>query len=543
MRSPTTALLWEIWRRQRLIFSSAMICTAFGRLLQQHDPLRQGSALVDILRMLSFVLVFGGFSYTESTDGRSLGHFPRRLFVFPVSSLRLIAVPVVAGIASVELLYLLWLIPVAANELTRIVFNATLLAALLVGAQAVIWTLERIGPFRLIVVGVLVTLAFWISLLPEASSLWAWRSDIGLTTLLALAGSVLFGGLWIHIDRVRSGGWHGAPPIHRVVVLLMSALPQRRIRRPFASATAAHFWFEWWCSGIVLPLLTTGVLAGVVAPLSWLSRLDADDTVRLLAGTLAVPVLLAIPIGLGFAKPAFWSETLSIPSFTAVRPLTDQDVVATKVKVAMASAAASWALVLTFIATWFGLWADTASVRMIATQVSALHADSALTVPAIAAISAIAGICLTWRFLVSRLWIGLSGHRPWFIASALMLVVAVVAGLAFDATRVPAWLLASQARMNSVVAIAITALAAKCGLAAYSWRRIGQRPAPPYVTFALLAAVSFTLLGLLAIRVARLQFAVAVPRLELFVVVISLLAVPVARLGLASMFLSRNRHR
>jgi hypothetical protein len=63
------------------------------------------------------------------------------------------------------------------------------------------------------------------------------------------------------------------------------------------------------------------------------------------------------------------------------------------------------------------------------------------------------------------------------------------------------------------------------------------------VRFALLAATSFVLLGLLAVRIARLEFALAVPQLEMFAIVISLLAVPVARLGLAGIFLSSNRHR
>lgn len=494
--------------------------------------------------MLSFVLVFGGFSYTESVDGRSLGRFPRRLFVFPVCSQRLIAVPVLAGIASVELLYLLWLIPITMGEPARIAFNATLLAVLLVWAQAAIWMLERIGPLRLVVVGLLVTLAFWISLIPDAASTpSAWRSEAGLTMLLALSGSVVFGGLWVHIDRVRSGGWQGALQIDRLVASITAALPRRRVRQPFASAAAAHFWFEWRCSGIVLPMLTAGVLAGVVTPLSWLSRLDEGDTVRLLLGTLAVPLLLAIPVGLGFAKPAFWSESLSIPTFMAVRPLSNQEVIATKVKVAMVSAMASWALVLAFIAIWFGLSVNPASVRVIVTQMSAFHPDSAVAVPAIAAIVVLAGICLTWRFLVSRLWIGLSGQRPWFIASALTLVAVVVAGLVFDATRFPAWLLASPARVSGAVSIVLVALAAKCGVAAYSWARISRRPVPPYVRLALLAATSFMLLGLLAVRVARLQFAVAVPRLELLAIVIALLAVPVARLGFASVFLARNRHR
>ena len=49
---------------------------------------------------------------------------------------------------------------------------------------------------------------------------------------------------------------------------------------------------------------------------------------------LAAPVVLAVPVGIAFSKPTFWSEDLAVPSFVAVRPLSSEDLVATKVKVA-----------------------------------------------------------------------------------------------------------------------------------------------------------------------------------------------------------------
>ena len=136
MRSPTAALLWEIWRRHRVIFVSVLALTALGRALEAGSAPAESSVVVDLLRMLSFLLLFGIFSYTESSDSRGLGRFPRRLFVLPVSSLRLVAVPVLAGVASVELLYLLWLAPASTIGVATIALNRVCLPP----ALMVIWS-------------------------------------------------------------------------------------------------------------------------------------------------------------------------------------------------------------------------------------------------------------------------------------------------------------------------------------------------------------------------------------------------------------------
>jgi ABC-type glutathione transport system ATPase component len=57
------------------------------------------------------LLLFSVFSYTDSGGSRGFATFPQRLFILPVSSLRLVSTPVLAGIVATELLYLLWLEP------------------------------------------------------------------------------------------------------------------------------------------------------------------------------------------------------------------------------------------------------------------------------------------------------------------------------------------------------------------------------------------------------------------------------------------------
>ena len=128
--------------------------TVAGRLLDYAEqPTDDPSSLIALLWMVSFLFLFGIFSYTEPSGTRGIGSFPRRLFTLPVSSLRLVALPVLTGIASVELLYLLWLVPLSRGGSLSTPFVAVLLGASMVFFQAVFWMLERLGPLRLMIAG------------------------------------------------------------------------------------------------------------------------------------------------------------------------------------------------------------------------------------------------------------------------------------------------------------------------------------------------------------------------------------------------------
>ena len=100
--------------------------------------------------------------------------------------------------------------------------------------------------------------------------------------------------------------------------------------------------------------------------------------VRLLLGALATPIVLAVPVGMAFCKPTFWSEDLAVPAFVAVRPLSAEDLVAIKLKVAAVSAVLSWLCVLVFLAVWLSSWANLDSVSQFA--ISALGVPRTLGV-------------------------------------------------------------------------------------------------------------------------------------------------------------------
>jgi hypothetical protein len=545
MRSPTAALLWEIWRRNRIAVAVIGAATVAGRLLDYAEqPTDDPSSLIALLWMLSFLFLFGVFSYTESSGTRGIGIFPRRLFTLPVSSLRLVALPVLTGIASVELLYLLWLGPLSRGGSLSTPFVAVLLGASMVFFQAVFWMLERLGPLRLMIAGTVTVVVYGVGLLPSwpPSPPPPWRSEAAVGTVVTALAVVVFLLAWRHIIRLRCGGIGRST--YRLTPLIAStaaALP--RHRTPFASPAAAQFWFEWRCSGLVLPVLVGGVLVAIVLPLSWFWRGDASGSLRLLLGTLATPIMLAIPVGMAFARPTFWSEDLSLPAFIAIRPLTDEQIVAMKMKVAAASVAISWLLIVCFVGLWLSLWANVDAVSQLAIQWWAVHERSLLSVYATVAVILIAGVVLTWRFLVSRLWSGLSGSRPLFMASVMSAVLIVIAGMVFAADRIPGWVLADPARMAGVVWLMCIAVVAKCCLAAYSWRPVSARHLRQYFMVWSAATTCLLALTMLLWGVVRIYVALDVYRFQAFMILLALLAVPLGRVGLAASCLARNRHR
>jgi hypothetical protein len=285
------------------------------------------------------------------------------------------------------------------------------------------------------------------------------------------------------------------------------------------------------------------VLVAVIAPFSWFARNDASGSLRLLLGTLATPIMLAIPVGMAFARPTFWSEDLSVPAFVAIRPLTDEQFVAIKMKVAAASAAISWLLVVCFVGVWLSLWANVDALSQLAIQWWAFHEHSPFSVYGTVALIVIAGVVLTWRFLVSRLWSGLSGSRPLFMASVMSVVLVVIAGMVFPADRLPGWVLEDPARMAGVVWLMSIAVVVKCWLAAYSWRRVSPRHLWQYVLLWGAATTSVLTLTMLLWGVVRIYVALDIYRFQSFMILVALLTVPLGRVGLAPSCLARNRHR
>src|SRR6185436_1576660 len=181
--------------------------------------------------------------------------------------------------------------------------------------------------------------------------------------LLSGLAVVAFAFAWVCIAHQRCGGGQRRSWLRYLIERIADALPGRR--KDFRSAASAQLWYEWRRAGLLLPSCIGALLVLIIGPLSWLLRNDAGSAVWILAWTLAMPMILALPLGKGFSKADFWSKDLSLPAFVAVRPLATGELVVTKMKVAALSAGISWLLVLVFLSLWLPLWANLAPLMMV----------------------------------------------------------------------------------------------------------------------------------------------------------------------------------
>src|SRR5580692_5737040 len=121
MSSPLATLAWEIWRRGRRLAWLALGGLAFCVVVRLTVPERLVSSegvhtVYGLLMVLSFLLVMGIFNYTEYNATREWHGFPYRLFVLPIRTWRLVTLPMLLGVVSVELLYAAWIKLVWAHD-------------------------------------------------------------------------------------------------------------------------------------------------------------------------------------------------------------------------------------------------------------------------------------------------------------------------------------------------------------------------------------------------------------------------------------------
>jgi hypothetical protein len=562
-------LLWEIWMRNRKSIALA-IGLALGGLVfnsafamaNETAGARDRRLTIDVMLMISSILlVFAVFNYTEFNPQKQWTGFPYRLFTLPVPTLVLVSLPIFLGLVSVEVIFWHWIKFVfTPDEVRRPLWIGTLLGTFMVIYQLILWSLAGFKIFRLIVLGLLGATFVGIGFLPEFGNVngssAGWFSERNLTLLSVAVAACAFLAAWICVAFQRSGGGFRRNWFMTFFDGLTGLLPRRQ--ELFKSPAHAQFWLEWRRNGYLLPLSVGVVVCAVIAPLSWLTRSDPGITLLILLLTLAMPMVLAIPIGKGFSKPDFWSSEMALPSFTAVRPLASGEIVVVKLKVAGLSAMISWALVLVFLAIWISNWADLSAIAMIRIGFWMAHAHSVYPQYWIAALLLLSGLFLSWKFLVNGLWVGLSGSKNLFLTTPAIygvLLIGFMVGLAFLGNHdrpFLAWLRRDPNQLLAMVeALAAAAVIAKFWLAARSWRSIqSQRTGRFFITW-LAATLCLILLAFLlwaegTLSLALMSWFDLLPmdpiRLRNLLILAALLLIPFARIGFARSSLTKNRH-
>jgi len=548
MRSPVGMLAWDIWLRNRtsikVVIGILLFACAFNVVLPDRDSRADAGMLGFFLTVVAMLLLLAIFGYTEFNPQRGTTGFPHRLFVLPVTTFKLVALPTILGVISLEVVVLAWTSFVLRPE-DRSIWLAIQLAVFMVLYQTILWTLPGLKSLRLLVIGLVGFFLIILRAFPFVRRL----PDI---TVMGFLGAVaLFGFLvsWISVARQRSGASWSLSSLNTFSLdrLQVTASDRTRSRAPFRSPHAAQFWLEWRRSGSVLPALTGALLVLVIGPLSWFMRADGPDSLNILIALWVMPMILALAVGKAFSKPDFWSKELSVPEFIVVRPLASADIIVIKSLVAAVSTAVSWLFVFAFVALWLPVWANLDSLAVVRGTLWMIHGHSVYPQYVIAVLLVIAGMLLTWRFMVGGLWLGLAGNSRVFAFSAapyVILPLFVLPALLILNEPILDWITANTRRLlPALVWVAAAGVVIKFWLAAFSWRRIEPQYVRRYLPIWLSGAVCLTVLAFMLGDLLSLFLPEDTYRLRNLLILIGLQIVPVARLGLAPAFLDKNRHR
>jgi hypothetical protein len=273
---------------------------------------------------------------------------------------------------------------------------------------------------------------------------------------------------------------------------------------------------------------------------------------------LAMPVVLSAALGKGFSKPDFWSRSLAISSFLAARPLETGEMVVAKMKAAALSAVMTWMLIIAFLCLWLPLWAKLDQLSMLRIGFWMVEGHSVFPQYVVAGLIIVAGILLTWKFLVNGLCIGLSGNRRLYIGSVAVYSLVASVGIAGFVVllehdqKFMAWVRYDPNGLLSILEWIVTiSVICKFWLAAFSWRRISRARTVQYLLQWIGATSLLWILAKLVwadgcLTLSLMSFLDLLPldvyRLKHFLILLAFVTIPIARLGFAPSALARNRH-
>src|SRR5437763_1162773 len=104
--SKTAVLMWDIWARNRTLIGClaglAIVCPLLNLVITAPLVLTMFNWTGD---GAALILIFTIFGYSEFNPHKSATGFPYRLFTLPVSSLHLVAVPMILGVTIIELYF------------------------------------------------------------------------------------------------------------------------------------------------------------------------------------------------------------------------------------------------------------------------------------------------------------------------------------------------------------------------------------------------------------------------------------------------------
>lgn len=419
-RTPTGAQLWEIWGRHQWSFAlqgvAFLACLGFVR-WKAASPSEIGGTILLLATFGGFVTAYlhllMSFGYVEA-DARTVKvGFPGRLFLKPVSTARLVAVPMVCGGMVTLIVFLAWanwiLRPLGVLAGFDLLWIGLVQLSFFWWLQALGWSLPPMPGRSLVIllagIGHLLP-GLMPQMFPDLHTGWRWLV-LGLLVFTAwtIAG---FG-----LSLMRRGAWDDPARFASLWNRLRPARSPTR-RKKFRSAFHAQLWLEWNRQGILLPAISGGI-ALVVFPMIFLIQKQlgeadsggAPEPILLPIVALVLPMLLSGAVASAMAKFDPLQPSGELPIYITVRPMTNGGFVV--VKLAMALLASALACLLIWGAAAF--WITLIGSGVVFAKVSAAIPNGlSFLIRAVPLMFTL--VLLTWKNLVAGIGVGLTG-RSW----------------------------------------------------------------------------------------------------------------------------------
>ena len=546
MRCAAAAFAWEFRQRLRwgliaLGVYFVVLATFQFLILGPRSPIHPLHSMtfaltVNVPLAFAFMYFLAVFSYGlagDLTARHSL--YPARMFTLPVSTAALAGWPMLYGTITMAGLWaaaaVLALRP--SGVPAPLVWPALFCAAFIAWLQVFAWMPYALPGLRMIVA------VLWLTTIDAVvfAAMELQVRDSLMVAIMAPQIPLAYLAARYAVGRARCGDtpdWRG---VFSRLGRIAEVLPRRR--GGFSSTARAQAWFEWRQHGRSLPAWVAIVAAFEVLFLYLVRHEPPVLTMIGLAVLLLTPPFLAafVSVTVGRSSPDA-SDAYGLTPFVATRPLSTAALVAAKLRMARASTLFAWLLVL--VAIPLGL---TVSGRWPVVIEEARGLTGFFGAPravVLALLCLLALLATTWKQLVQGLAIGLTGREGLVKSSVLVrLSSLVLIGLIVHLLNI-----SRDARILLWNAVPwIPAVPVFFKICAAAWiatrlhrdRLIGDR--------ALVTGAAAWLAAVLALY-GVLAWIFDLPHIgHFFLVLLAILAVPLARPSAVLLALASNRHR
>jgi len=544
MRSPAAAIAWEFRQRHRwgllalvvyLLVLATIKLVVLARAISIHLDTPESFAFVVVVPLTAtFTYFLAVFTYGLDGDlAARQSMYPARMFTRPVSTSGLAGWPMLYGAVAMMLLWLatrmfaLWPSAIA----VPIIWPALLAASLLAWTQALTWMPYPLPGVRIILTVIWLGTIDAIALLAlhfeahESVMVWFLAPQVPLAYLTARFA----------VGRARRGDvpdWRGA-----FAWLTRIARIQSRRRDHFRSAASAQAWFEWRRNGRSLPAWVA-ILLPFELMLLWAAGGAPDLVFLMLFIVLITPPFLATFAAATVSKSSPGAgASYSMTPFISTRPLTNGEIIGAKLKMTILTTIAAWLLVL--IATPIALKLSGASVVVLERWHRLNEVVGTPRAVVMLLLILLACIGATWKQLVQSLYIGLTGRESLikgvvFLALVILFLIGPLAQWIVDSGHVgELW---SALPLIFAVLVSFKIIAATwIAVRLYSGRLLSDRALVMGAAF--WCVTVFALYGVLVWLFDTPHFP------HYLLMLLAILAIPLARLSAAPLALAWNRHR